>query len=112
MTAKPVVVTLDAAADGAQRVDHRLDPVGLLVAELPGPVDPALAARLRREQRKERQLVDEQRHLARMDRRRGQLGAAHLEISDLLAAHPSPLQDADPPAHPLEHIQQPGAARD
>ena len=46
-----------------------------------------------------------------MDRRRGQLGTAHLEVADLLGADPPPLQDPDAAAHPLEHVEQAGAAR-
>ena len=64
-----------------------LDPVGLLEAQLAGAVDPALAARAGREQPEERQLVDEQRHLVALDRRRRQLGARAPRASpDLLGA--------------------------
>src|SRR5206468_1503029 len=65
-----LVVALDAAADRAEGIDNGVDAVGLLVAQLPRAVHPALAARLRGEEREERQLVDEERHLAGVDRGR------------------------------------------
>ena len=111
VTANPSSCRLRAGADRPQRVDRGLDPVGLLEAQLAGAVDPALAARAGGEQAEQRQLVDEERHLLGADRRRRQLGRAHLEVADRLGAEPPAGEDPDAAAHPLEHVEQAGAAR-
>ena len=45
------------------------------------------------------------------NRRRDELGRAHLEIADALAADAAPVVDGHAPAHPLQDRQQAGAAR-
>ena len=68
---RPAVLPgVDVGAAGAQAVGDRLDPVALLDAKLGGAADDALAARMRGEQRDERQLVDEPRDLGRRRPRR------------------------------------------
>ena len=106
-----VVVGFRASTDCAQPVDERLDPVGLLVPQLAGAVDPALATGARRKQPEERQLVDECRNLAGGDLRRGQLGRADFDVSDLFDADSAARDDPDAPAHPVEHVEETGAAR-
>src|SRR5256885_2195093 len=73
-----VLAGLDLRAAGAQAVGDSLDPVALLDAKLGGSAHDALAARMRGEQRHERQLVDESRNLGRAD-----LDGTELRVLDL-----------------------------
>ena len=73
-TRKPSAVAADVRAERAEGVRDRLDPVGLLHAQLGGAAHDAVAARVPASEREERQLVDEQRHLGGADRRRDELG--------------------------------------
>ena len=57
------------------------------------------------EECEERQLVDEQRHLARGNRRADELCRADVEVAAWLAADPAPVEDGDLRAHPLEHVE-------
>ena len=106
-----VLARLDARVERAQAVVHRLDPVGLLHAQLARAADDRLPARVRGEQRDERQLVDERRHFLRRDLRRDELARLHLHRRDRLAADAVAVEDRDAGAHPLEHVEQAGAAR-
>ena len=101
----------DVGAEPSQPVDDGLDPVGLLRAQLGRAAEDAVAVRVHREEREERQLVDEQRHLPRSDRRRDELGRPDVEVAGRLAADPPPVEDGDVGAHPLEHVEQAGAPR-
>ena len=96
VTEKPSVVALDAAADRAQRVDD---------APRSGR-SPCGAARRRRRPSSRRGACDASSAKSGssstssgtsldVDRRRGQLGAAHLEVADLLGADAPALQDPD-----------------
>ena len=75
------------------------------------PRDDALAVRVRREQRHERQLVDEQRHLGGVDVRADERRVFDLHVADLLVPGAAAVEDGDAPAHPLEHVEQADAAR-
>ena len=71
---------------------------------------PGLAAGVGAEERDERQLVDEIRHLVGSDLGRDELARLHLHRRDRLAAGAAPVEDRDASAHPLEHVEQPRAA--
>ena len=74
--AKPSLVACSAHAERTQRVDRRVDPVGLLRPSSSAPwstLSPRAHAAREGEQR---QLVDRERHLRRCDRRRDELGAS------------------------------------
>ena len=73
-----------ARADGPQRGGDGLDAIGLLGAQLGCSADAARAARHRRGQREERQLVDHARHLRGNDLRRHELGVRDLEVGHRL----------------------------
>ena len=70
-----------------------------------------LAARERREQRDERQLVDEPRHLVGVRRRRDELRVLRPRGRRPARRRAAAVEDGDARAHPLEHVEQPGAAR-
>ena len=111
VTSKPSVVRLGAEAERPQRVDQRLDPVGLLEPQLLGAAHAARAARVRREQREQRELVDQERHLAGVDLGRGELGGADLEVAAGLLAEAAAREDPDARAHPVEHVEEPRSPR-
>ena len=106
-----VLARLDPDAEGAQRIGHGLDPVRFLLAELGGAADDALAARHRRREREERQLVDHPRAPRRADLGRDELGVLDLDVGDRLAARGGAVVERDPRAHALEDVQQAGAGR-
>ena len=91
--------------------DDGLDPVRLLRAQLARAAEDAVAVRVDGEEREERQLVHEERHLggARSSCRRA--ARADVEVARRLAADAAPVEDRDVRAHPLEHVEQAGAAR-
>ena len=112
MIAQPSSRDFIARAAGAQAVGHRLDAVALLHAQLLRAADDALAARMRGEQRDERELVDEQRHLLRASTSVATSSACcDLHVADGLAASACAVEDGDARAHALEHVEQAGAAR-
>ena len=101
------------APERAKRVDRRLDPVGLLRAQLLGAAQHALAARARGREREQRQLVDRERHLARpptvvADERRRSAPRGRRPGSPPISA---PVVDGDRRAHPLEDVEQARAPR-
>ncbi len=106
-----VLLALGARADRAQRVDDGLDPVGLLQAQLGRAVHPARAARAGGEQPEERQLVDQQRHLSRCGSSSRSARRCGSRARRPAPARSGCAEDADARAHPLEHVEQPGAAR-
>ena len=106
-----IIARRDVHAKGFERSCHGFDPVRFLYAQLRGSRDDGLAARHRRSERDQRQLVDQPRNLLGADARRDQLSGAHLQIRDGLAAHRPPIEDRDVRAHPREHVDQPGAER-
>ncbi len=74
------------------------------------PVTRGRPVRERAEQRDERQLVDEARHLRRARSVVATSGvAAHLDIADQLAADRRRLKTRDARAHPVEHVEEAGA---
>ena len=70
---------MDAGAEWSQPVRDRLDPVRLLDPQLTRAGDTCLAARVGGQERDERQLVDECRHLRGFDLGRNELSGLHLD---------------------------------
>ena len=75
-----VVGGLDVRAEPAQAVDDGRDPVGLLDLELLRAGDDRLALGEAAEQRDERQLVDRERDLVRLDRRADERAGGDVEL--------------------------------
>ena len=80
-TTKPSAGRLDLGAEAAQPVDDRRDAVGLLDAQLLRAGDHRLALGEAAEQRHERQLVDRERHLGRLDRRADEPAVGDVELA-------------------------------
>ena len=85
-----VVGGLDVGAEAAQAVDDGRDPVGLLDAQLLRAGDDRLALGEAAEQRDQRQLVDRQRHLVRLDGRADQRAGGDVELGHRLLGGISP----------------------
>ena len=79
---------LDVGAEAAQALDHARDPVRLLEPQLLGAAHDGLALGVRAEQRHQRQLVDRERHLVRLDDRALERAGGHVELADRLARPP------------------------
>ena len=104
-----VLGRLDLAAQAAQAVDHRGDPIRFLDPQLARPPDHGLAFGKAAQQRHQRQLVDGQRHLVGLDGSRLDRRAADIEVGHRLlrAEGADRLQLAeDDRAHPLEDAQE------
>ena len=77
---------LDPRPEAAQPLDDRRDPVGLLATQLLGAVHRRAPLGKRAEQRHQRQLVDRERDLGRLDLGAAQLGRAHHDVAHRLTA--------------------------
>ncbi len=106
-----VVARDDPHPDRAERRGDRVDPVGLLHAELLGAAHVAGAVGVGRQQGEERQLVDEAGHLVRPDRRGVEGARAHLHVADRLEPRAAAVEDGHACAHPPERVEEPGPAR-
>ena len=104
---EPVRARLDPYADRAEALGHRVDAVGLLRAQLRGATDDRLAVRERAEQRDQRQLVDEARHLLGLDGRGRERRGTNLQVRHGLARDVAAVEDRDARAHPLQYVEQP-----
>ena len=111
-TTKPSSRRLEVAAEAAQPVDDRRDPVGLLEPQLLRAADDRLALGEAAEQRDERQLVDRERDLLGLDdgaderRRRRRRGRSTGSSPDS-SSPGSALEVAEhDPAHALEDPQE------
>ena len=96
-----------SAPSAAQAVDDGGDPVGLLDAQLLRAGDDRLALGEAAEQGDQRQLVDRERHLVRLDDRADQRPGGDVELADRLLrrdlARPRRLEIADDDAaHALD----------
>ena len=108
--ARPAIVSIRTPS-GRSTSFTALEPVRLLHAQLPRAAHDALAAGHPGDEREERQLVDQKRHLFRR----------RLPSRSALRARPrcrrpaprrrSPVEDGDPRAHALEHGEEAGARR-
>ena len=78
---------LDVGAEAAQPVDHGGDPVGLLQAQLLRAAHDGLALGEAAEQRDQRQLVDRQRDLVRLDLGADQRPGGDVELAHRLLGH-------------------------
>src|SRR5439155_9565998 len=106
-----IIARRNASAKGSERSSDTFDSVRFLDTQLTGTADDGFPARAGGGERNEWQLVDQPRHLLRLDHRRDELGRLHLEVADRLAADPPPVDDRDPRAHPSEHVEQARASR-
>ena len=97
--------------EAAQLGRDRFDAVGLLLAQLLRATQTTLASSHRGDQRIERQLVHEGRHLPRLDRSGHELRVRDAEVGNRLAAGRAPVEDRDARAHPLQHVQEPRSRR-
>jgi len=109
--AEAVVARLDPDADVSERRRHGFDAIRLLDPELARAAHLARPACAGGQEREERQLVDEARHLGRSNPRRRQRRGAHLEIGDRLAALLATVEHGDARAHPVEDVEQARAGR-
>ena len=82
VTTKPSGRRLDLAAEAAQALDDRGDPVGLLEPQLLCAADHRLALGEAAQQRHERQLVDRERDLVGLDRRPDERPGGDVEVLD------------------------------
>ena len=102
-----VVGRAHVPADRAQQLGDGLQAVGLLDAQLARAAHDRAAARHRRRERQQRQLVDQARHDLGLDLRRDELGRVHLDVRDRLAARGrAAVEEVDARAHALQHRQQ------
>ena len=102
---------MDPCPERPQPVGDRLDAIRSLDAQLTRAENARLAARVGGQQRNQRQLVDETRHLLGSDLGRDELAGLNLHRRNELAADAAPLEDRDARTHPLEHAEQPGPAQ-
>jgi len=95
---------LDAHA--AQVVDHRADAVGFLHAQLGGVSHHEPVLGVRAEHRQHRNLVDQRRREAFVDRAAAQFGMLDQQIAHQLAVAAFEIEDANAGSHPDQKIEQ------